>query len=65
MMYAANTLTLNNKVTQFRQQFNIQFLPLIGLRGQPLRVPGEHGGLPDVVQTKVQHTDSLLKRNKF
>lgn len=28
-------------------------------RGQAFRVTGEHGGLTDVVQTEVQHGDSL------
>ncbi len=34
-------------------------LEVDGLRCEPLGVAGEHGGLPDVVQPKVEHRHSF------
>ena len=34
------------------------------LRSQSLGVPGEHRGLPDVVEAEIEHADALLRREK-
>ena len=38
------------------------FAGLTRLRCQPLGVPGEHGRLPDVVQTQIEHAHTFLKK---